>query len=148
MILFRVPFRVSSRFPPPKLSFSHRGFSYKPVCRSLTARVQVQVQAANIFSDTEILPDFLNAVATFACPERNPTCLAKVVIPPPEEQAQLLDAFNAIYQMIPEAQHSIHSAIFQLLMSHNVSTLQDLMSEYAKYTMASENIQKILNTIL
>lgn len=117
--------------------------------RSFLIRKRISpVVAARIFSDSDILPDFLNTVAAFACPNKDPTCLAKIIVPPPTEQAQILDTFNAIYQMIPDAAHSIHSAVFQLLLTHDIHTLQTLMAEYANYSVASKNIQEILNAIL
>lgn len=110
-----------------------------------------------VIGANDILPDFMTALVTLGCkpnilpadvvaPDTATTCLQNLPVPTPLEQSQILRAMENIEQHVRPFD-PIESAVFRLLLAHDVATLKKLLGAYETYLGALSDLKETLNRV-
>lgn len=120
-----------------------------------------------VYGDQELLPRFFQTLARLGCappslpgdvsPEalaaasdregaRVAACLSDLQIPTPLEQAQILSALDHLGERLPIA--PIESAVFRVLLAHDVETFAKLMHAYETYLAALSDMRELVEAIM
>lgn len=110
-----------------------------------------------VIGANDILPDFMTALVALGCkpnilpadvvaPDTATTCLQNLPVPTPLEQSQILRAMENIEQHVRPFD-PIESAVFRLLLAHDVATLEKLLGAYETYLGALSDLKETLNRV-
>lgn len=112
--------------------------------------------AVTVFGPNDILPDFMTALIALGCkpnvlpadvaaPDMATTCIQNLVVPTPLEQSQILRAMENIATHVPI--DPIESAVFRLLLAHDVATLEKLLGSYQTYLGALSDLKETIGRV-